>query len=84
MTIRYDGTHRVVDNRPFFGCDVDGQQMEVGLFPHVGFQLGCFVNGEWVPIKRSIPRTLTLMPTAGCRWSGAIIPAIIFSLPYVF
>ena len=50
--MRYNGTYRVVDNQPFFGCDVDGQQMEVGLFPGVGFQLGCFVNGEWISIKQ--------------------------------
>ena len=40
----YNGTFRIIDNRPFFGCDVDGQQMEVGLFSD-GFQLGYFVDG---------------------------------------
>ena len=49
--MRYNGKFRTVENRPFFGCDVDGTEMEVGVF-NDGFQLGCFVDGEWISIKQ--------------------------------
>ena len=48
----YDGTVRIIEERPFFGCDVDGP-MEMGLFSD-GFHFGCFVNGEFLSLGRAI------------------------------
>jgi hypothetical protein len=45
----YNGTFRIIENRPYFGTVVDGMPMQVGLFGE-GFQLGIFVDAEWLPL----------------------------------
>lgn len=49
--MHYTGKFRTVENRPYFGTVVNDQPMEVGLFSD-GFQLGCFVEGEWIQLCR--------------------------------
>ena len=49
----YDGTVRIIEERPFFGCEVDGEPMEMGLFSD-GFQFGCFVDGEFLGLGRAV------------------------------
>ena len=49
----YDGTVRIIENRPFFGCIVDGEPMEMGLFTD-GFHFGCFVDAEFVSLGKAI------------------------------
>jgi len=43
----YNGTFRLIEERPFFGTDGG----EIGLFSD-GFHFGCFVDGQWVSIER--------------------------------
>ena len=43
----YNGTFRLIEERPFFGTHGG----EIGLFSD-GFHFGCFVDGQWVSIER--------------------------------
>jgi hypothetical protein len=49
----YDGTAQIIDEGPFFGCLIDGEPMEMGLFSD-GFQFGCFVDGQWLSLGKAI------------------------------
>jgi len=47
----YNGTLRIIENRPYFGTIVDGEPMFVGLFSD-GFQLGRLIGDAWQSVER--------------------------------
>lgn len=51
--MKYNGSFRVVGKTPFWGSDIDGMPIEVGLFTD-GFHCGYFANGEWVSLGRVV------------------------------
>jgi len=60
----YDGTVRFVDDRPFFGCVIEGKPMEMGLFSD-GFHFGCFVNSEFVSLGRALLAKAEVIESTG-------------------